>query len=118
MMSQSWSAWAEAKINGKWTHVLSKNGCGFFIAPSQDYILLDLLGGFKYKNANLPWFRCVHRPRGLPKDASPPIRKLQYSPYSSFSWVSLKELLDYDLDQQDYRAGYVSEQLANQRMSG
>ncbi|MGD2183332.1 hypothetical protein [Lusitaniella coriacea] len=111
-MSISWTVWAEAKINGQWMHVLSRNRFGSLTTASQDYVLLDLLGGFKHKKVELPWFRCVYRPRGLPKDVSQKIRELQNSPYSSFSWVSLQELLDYDLDQRGYREGYVSEELA------
>ena len=77
-------------------------------------------GGFSTGEALMP----IDEPRGLPDDLSPELRRAapesssdDYSNHvwlgdHSFSWVTLKELLDYDLDEPVIVQGYVSKEEA------
>jgi hypothetical protein len=75
-------------------------------------VLANVRNGFRFAGCDTgDAFVPIAMPKGLPDDVSGPVKKLERDcpDWHSHSWLTLRDLQDYDFDRTHIHRGYVSE---------
>lgn len=81
----------------------------------RDYDCFVILAGVRMDRIISENFKPISKPKRLPKDLSKELSKAEFG-YHDKSWLTVKELIDYDWDQTIWKDGYVNFEVFKQRI--